>query len=119
MKNTVLDHILVAALIKVFTKIQHFLSSGMLSHFCKVLSVNSSGGLLPEGRGNRERSSLQGRQGLISEDLSPLYLSKASWAVLGSSQTKPSVQITRQVDGDEAGSSSGYEVKSLRGGPDQ
>lgn len=49
LKNTVLDHVLVAALIKIFTELQHFLSSRMLYHFCKVLSVSSSGGLLPEG----------------------------------------------------------------------
>lgn len=37
LKNTVLDHVFVAALIKIFTKLQHFLSSRMLSNFCKVL----------------------------------------------------------------------------------
>lgn len=62
---------------------------------------------------------MQGRQGLVTEDLSPVYLSKASRAAVGCSQTQPSVQITRQVDGDEVAPSSGHEVKSLSGGPGQ
>lgn len=51
LKNTILDLVPVAALIKTFTKLQHFLSGRILPHFCKVLSASSSGGLLPEGRG--------------------------------------------------------------------